>query len=67
MQVVVAFGDWSAGRSYDGLKEGRWRGRGRLKVKLVDQGAEEADLVSIISCRSASFLISYGGVDGRGA
>lgn len=61
MQVVVAFGDWSAGRSYDRLEEGRWRDRGRLKVELVDQGAEEADLVSI-SCRSASFLILYGGV-----
>lgn len=44
MQVVVAFGDWSAGRSYDRLEEGRWRDRGRLKVELVDQGAEEADM-----------------------
>lgn len=44
MQVVVAFGDWSAGRSYDGLEEGRWMDRGRLKIELVGQGAEEADM-----------------------
>lgn len=45
MEVVVHFQERSAGRGYNGLKEGVWRDRSGLEVEVVEEGSEEAELL----------------------